>query len=165
MNSRLHPRRTALCRSLLRSSPPSFRPSNDLTCRPSANLTFCFQQVAGCSSRNPFLFKLLHCCRGWHTPAAKTLQKNGTRPQTREITMSRPPNSEATAASLAVARTFSNSGNPQSNLPGRIAAKGGPKNIEGATALRLLRPLSIVPLSFLGFPAQSGRDNKPSTFS
>jgi len=29
------------------------------------------------------------------------------------------------------------------------------KNIEGATALRLLRPLSIVPLSFLGFPAQS----------
>lgn len=35
------------------------------------------------------------------------------------------------------------------------------QNIEGATALRPLRPLLIVPLSFLGFPAQSGRDDKP----
>ena len=39
------------------------------------------------------------------------------------------------------------------------------KNIEGATALRLLRPLSIVPLSFLGFPAQSVFDDKPGLFS
>src|ERR671922_873377 len=36
-----------------------------------ASFAFCFaktplyfQSVAGCSSRNSFLFKLLHCCRG-----------------------------------------------------------------------------------------------------
>jgi len=31
--------------------------------------------------------------------------------------------------------------------------------------LRPLRPLSIVPLSFLGFPAQSGRESRPGRFS
>src|SRR5215472_2742876 len=39
------------------------------------------------------------------------------------------------------------------------------KNIEGATALRPLRPRSIVPLSFLGFPAQSERQTKPRPLS
>src|SRR5437667_1874917 len=39
------------------------------------------------------------------------------------------------------------------------------KKIEGATALRPLRPLSIVPLSFLGFAAQSGGERKPGRFS
>src|SRR5438067_5544403 len=29
-----------------------------------ANLPLCFQAVAGCSPRNPFLFMLLHGCRG-----------------------------------------------------------------------------------------------------
>src|SRR5215467_1017616 len=38
------------------------------------------------------------------------------------------------------------------------------KNIEGETALRPLRPRSIVPLSFLRFPAQSERDDKPIHF-
>jgi hypothetical protein len=46
-----------------------------------------------------------------------------------------------------------------------VASVAEAKKIEGATALRLLRPLSIVPLSFLGFPAQSGREHKPAVFS
>src|SRR5215470_16716358 len=29
-----------------------------------ANFPLCFQQLPGCSSRNPFLFMVLHCCRG-----------------------------------------------------------------------------------------------------
>jgi len=39
------------------------------------------------------------------------------------------------------------------------------KKIEGATALRPLRPLSIVPQSFLRFPAQSGREDKPGNLA
>ena len=35
-----------------------------------ASLPFYFQSVAGCSSRNAFLFRLLHCCRGgWGSPS------------------------------------------------------------------------------------------------
>jgi hypothetical protein len=40
-----------------------------------------------------------------------------------------------------------------------------PKKIEGATALRPLRPLSIVPQSFLRFPAQPARESSPAAFS
>src|SRR5690348_3067100 len=35
-----------------------------LFCNNAANLPLCFQSLAGCSSRNLFPFKLLHCCRG-----------------------------------------------------------------------------------------------------
>jgi len=35
----------------------------------SANLPLCFQSVARCSSRNSFLFTLLHCCRAWVCPS------------------------------------------------------------------------------------------------
>ncbi len=31
-------------------------------------LPLCFQSLPRCSSRNPFLFMLLHCCRGWLYP-------------------------------------------------------------------------------------------------
>src|SRR5215472_10962032 len=44
-------------------------------------------------------------------------------------------------------------------------AKNGSKKIEGATASRPLRPLLIVPLSFLGSPAQSVRETRPGRFS
>ena len=38
------------------------------TCKKAANLPFCFQQLPGCSSRNPFLFMFLHRCRGMAIP-------------------------------------------------------------------------------------------------
>ena len=34
-----------------------------------ANLHLCFQQLPRCSSRNPFPFKLLHCCPGVAPPS------------------------------------------------------------------------------------------------
>jgi hypothetical protein len=43
-------------------------------------------------------------------------------------------------------------------------AENSAKKFEGATALRPLRPLSIVPLSCLGFPAQSVRETNPVFF-
>ena len=42
----------------------------------------------------------------------------------------------------------------------RDKSLGGTKKIEGAAAFRPVRPLSIVPLSFLRFPAQSGSKHR-----
>ena len=51
-------------------------------CMPLQTSPFYFQQLARCSSRNPFLSKHLHCCRGMAIPpAAKTLQKNDPQSQ------------------------------------------------------------------------------------
>src|SRR5215470_17063982 len=55
----------------------SFLPSAFCFCVFSANLPLCFQSLPRCSSCNPFLFKLLHCCRRWvYPPAAKTLHNH-----------------------------------------------------------------------------------------
>jgi len=42
-------------------------------------LPLCFQQLPRCPSRNPFLFRLLHCCRGWVGGAnARPSQEGGS---------------------------------------------------------------------------------------
>ena len=43
---------------------PGVRTSASLFASTAANLHLCFQQLPGCSSRNCFLFKPLHCCPG-----------------------------------------------------------------------------------------------------
>ena len=43
---------------------PLSAPGNVFLCNNAAILPLYFQQLPGCPSRNPFVFKLLHCCRG-----------------------------------------------------------------------------------------------------
>ena len=43
-------------------------PTHACSLQKDANLPFYFQQLAGCYRRNPFRFKLLHCCPGVAPP-------------------------------------------------------------------------------------------------